>query len=158
MGSLQTMTISLPLRVSFQLILFLVFSTMAFSQSGKCRSVSVERSASCANVYIQAESVTSRRLFGKVDWPGEGSVVLEVFKIDRIGKNEDLSSATSGMEPFIVLETNERGEFCHSGLDDGLYIVKFGIDGGGWNCTWVKVRIARTAAERKIEVGLEIGT
>lgn len=157
MRSLLTMTTSSPLRFSFLALLFLLFSTAVFSQSGRCRSVSSDMSAGSANIIVEYRDVTTSRLFGKVEWPGDGIVILEVFKVDRIGKGESLWSATQGREPLIVLETNDTGEFCHPGLSDGVYVIKFGTPGGGWNCTWIKVRIARTAPERKVNVGLEIG-
>ena len=147
-----------PLRLTFPILLLFVFSTARLAQSGKCRSVSVDRSAGCANMVVEYRGITARRLVGKVDWPGDSRVVIEVFKVNRIKEDEGLWSATDRLSPIIVLETNERGEFCHSGLEDGLYVIKFGTDEGGWNCSWIKVRIARTGAERKVEIGLEIGT
>ena len=146
-----------PRRIIFPFFLLLFFSSAVWSQSGKCRSVSADKSAACASILVEYAAITSSRLFGKVNWPGEGPVIVEVYKVSKVDTKAGLHSATYGKEPVIVLETNERGEFCHPGLVDGLYVVKFGIEGVGWNCTWIQVRIAKNAPERKVRVGLEIG-
>jgi hypothetical protein len=138
------------------LFLPLFLSLAASAQSTGCRSASVHRSVSCASVIVEFADITAKRIRGKVELPSDERVIIEVFEIERSKRKDSAYNSTSG-RPSIVLETNERGEFCHSGLADGDYVLRFGSDNGGWNCSWIKVRISKTSRDRKMKIHLTAG-
>ncbi|HRJ89095.1 MAG TPA: hypothetical protein PLN05_07165 [Pyrinomonadaceae bacterium] len=141
----------------FAAIVTLFLTLSVPSQSKKCRAESADRSVRCANLLVEYPRVSTSRLTGKVDWPGDVPLIVEVYRIDRSERKLSSYDLTKSRVPTHVFETDPSGSFCHPGLPEGYYVVRFGTDDGGWNCTWIKVRIANGLPKRTIRATLEIG-
>ncbi len=136
-------------------ILFL--AKPAQSQITKCSSVTVDKYPRCANLIVEYRTLTTSKLKGRVEWPVEAPVLLEIYKIEKSDWKKNSYDLTQGRAPIGVTETDKEGRFCHPGINDGYYVLRFGSEEQGWNCTWVKVRIVKGAPERNLKVSLEIG-
>jgi hypothetical protein len=142
----------------FIALLILAYTSNVRSQSSDCRSESVDKNVRCANIYVEFGDVTTSRLSGIVDSPLDVPIVVEIYKINRSERRKDSYKLIQGREPTIAIETNAEGKFCHPGLADGHYVVRFGTSDGGWNCSWIKVHILKGSIDKKIKVDLTLGT
>lgn len=137
-------------------VLFML-TISVFTQDRGCKSRTVEGRVACANMIVEFAAIASDRLQGRIDWPGNGPVRIEVYKVKRSDRKRDSYRLTDEHDPVLIFETDEEGRFCHPGLEDGFYVVRFGTQDGGWNCTWIKVRIAKGIPRSMIRASLEIG-
>lgn len=127
------------------------------SQSAKCKSVSVEWRPACANMIVEFRGITTSKLAGSIENPIGEPILVEVFAIRPQDKKGSSYSLADDDRRIVAFETDVKGKFCHPGLPEGDYVLRFGTISGGWNCSYQKVKIRNRAAERKTKVSLEIG-
>lgn len=134
-----------------------MFTLSGLAQDSGCKSRSVQDGVACESVIEEYADVESDRLQGRIEWPGDGPVRIEVYKIKRSERKRDSHRLTNEYDPILIFETDEEGRFCHPGLADGYYVIRIGTLDGGWNCTWIKVRILNGLPRRMIRASLSIG-
>lgn len=143
------------LLLSSPLVLLLVLS--GHSQSPRCVSRSVDAKVRCAHIGVEFGEITTSKLSGTVESPLKEPILIEVFRIPT-NETKGASYNLDSYERLVVaFETDKKGKFCHPGLPDGNYLVRFGTIHGDWNCSYQKIRIRRGSSERKSKVTLEIG-
>lgn len=134
------------------------FALTVSSYAQNCKSISVDASASCANMVVEIRGVTSGRLEGQIN-PRVGlPIVVTVYRASKANKKRSAYSAADETSPVVSFEADENGRFCYPALPEGYYVVKFGTYSGAWNCTWMKLHIVSGAPVVKVKTDLTLGT
>lgn len=148
------------LNTSF-LLIAVVFALplSGLSQTDSCKSVSLGEGnvPRCASVFVEFRDITARRIKGRIESGLDSPILIEIYKLEKKERKLDSYAITGLKDPILTIETNTNGDFCHPGLTDGYYLLRFGTEDGGFNCTWIKVRISKQSVDRKIKVDLSIG-
>ena len=131
----------------------------SWSQNGNCKSVSLGEAnvPSCANIFVEFGDITVTKLQGKIESPLENPILIEVFRLEKSERKIPSYRIPDLKDRILAFSSNDEGEFCHPGLPDGYYLLRFGTEEGGMNCSWIKVRIAKNSVDRNIKVQLSIG-
>ncbi len=145
-------------KIFFLLAPFFFFLCISGNaQSKVCKSVSVNGLVNCGAESVKFKNITSNKLAGIVESRIGLPIFVEVYKIDKKNMKVDFAELVDVKEPFMTIQTNDAGEFCHSGLSDGYYLIRFGTPYGDWNCSWIRVHILRGGSFRKVKVELTLG-
>ncbi len=146
----------------FSFLALAVLSGWVYAQPNVCKSVSTELEPGCANEYREFKELTTSKLWGRVEYPITGElaypVYVAIYKIRKDERKENSYNLVKFREPTIIIQANEKGEFCHPGLAEGYYVVKFGYHEPGFNCSWIKVRILKSSPEIRVKGEISIGT
>ncbi len=86
----------------------------ADGQASRCRAESVSFSGSCANIFVEFSGITTSGFEGKVDWPGQGRVLVEVFRL--LLKGNHAVDAERAENRIAAFESDQNGKFCHPAL------------------------------------------
>ncbi len=85
------------------------------------------------------------------------SIILEIYKFSKDELKEKSLLPVINKMPLNTFEINKNGEFYIEEFPEGYYVLKFGTESGGWNCSWIIVEVSKKSRDRKIEVSLELG-
>lgn len=144
-------------RIGVLLLLVFNLASVVASQAGKSRSVSRDKSVQCANMIVEFGNVTTSSFRGKIEWPLESPILVEIYKIKKNEQNSPVYDLVKNRTLYTALETNDKGEFYRPGLPYGYYAVRFGATEGGWNCSYLKIKMLKNASDVRIKARLDIG-
>jgi len=144
--------------------LLLIFISNSFAQNSKCKNASAETDDDlmCANELVEfaklhkVKQMQGRVLINKAEYPLLG--VIDIYVVSKLDAKSLPSDLVKQLVPFKRFKTNERGEFCLTGIAEGDYVLKVGTSEGGFNCTWLKVKVTKSGSKKPIEIGLTLGT
>jgi hypothetical protein len=144
--------------------LLLIFISNSFAQDSKCEGASAETDGDlmCANERVELANVykvkqmQGRVLINRAEYPLLG--VIDIYVVSKLDAKSLPSDLVKQLTPFKRFKTNERGEFCLTDIAEGNYVLKVGTSEGGFNCTWLKVKVTKSGSEKPIKIDLTPGT
>ena len=122
-------------------IVFLMAVPVA-SQSSRCKAKTADFGQRCVDhILVEYLPVTTSRFWGTVESHLDKPILIEVFSISAADRKKPSYDLANVDQRVLAFAPDSNGRFCHPGLKDGYYVIRYGSDGS--KCTYQKVRIRR---------------